>query len=80
MKLFVERLLEMFALVMGFVVGFSLYMGAVIVLILLPNAVLTGIKATGLFLFAVLILFAIGSFINWIIIEPFFTKKGVDRK
>lgn len=50
MKLFIERLLAVFAHILGFVVAFSLYMGAVIIIVLLPNAVLSGIKAIGLFL------------------------------
>lgn len=80
MNLFIERLLAVFVHILGFVVAFSLYAGAVIIIVLLPNAVLAGIKAIGLFLLAILILVAIGAFINWLIIEPFFTKKGVDRK
>lgn len=79
MKLFFERLLVVFAHILAFVVAFSLYAGVVVVIVLLPNAVLIGIKAIGLFLLAVLILVTIGTFINWLIIEPFFTKKGVDR-
>lgn len=80
MKLFIERLLEMFVVIIGYVIGFSLFMGGVILVTLLPNAVFTGVKVIFGIIVAISILLAIGTFINWLIIEPFFTKKGVDRK
>lgn len=80
MKLFIERLLEMFVVIIGYVIGFSLFMGVVILVTLLPNVVLTGIKVILGIVVAISLIVAIGTFINWLIIEPFFTKKGVDRK
>lgn len=66
MKLFIERLLEMFVVV--------------ILVTLLSSEALIGIKIILGIVVVISILIAAGSFINWLIIEPFFTKKGVDRK
>lgn len=79
MKLFIERVksfAQFFRLTILYVISCLIYYlinaispGAASVISAISTAVLIGI-----------LLFFIYLFINWLIIEPFFTKKGVDRE
>lgn len=80
MKLFIERLLSLLKSVLGFVASIVfLFIGAV-VFASLPEIIINVFLLVIASIASLSLIFGLCMIFHWLIIEPFFTKKGADRK